>query len=34
MDGSAFFPRVPDPNALVIDFVQHGAAQRATLRLQ
>lgn len=34
MDGSAFFPRVPDPDALVIDFLQHGAVQRATLPLQ
>jgi hypothetical protein len=29
-----FFPRVPDPDALVIDFLQHGAVQRATLPLQ
>ena len=33
MEGSAFFPRVADPVALVIDFAQHGRPQQANLPL-
>jgi hypothetical protein len=33
MEGSSFFPRVPDPEALVVDFSQRGKVQRATLPL-
>ena len=33
MEGNAYFPRVSDPEALVIDFSQHGTEQRATLPL-
>ena len=33
MEGSAFFPRVSDSEALVIDFSQHGTVGRATLPL-
>ena len=33
MEGNAFFPRVADPKALVIEFAQHGKWQQGTLPL-